>query len=300
MKAIQYTEYGEPSVLAPAEVERPVPGEGEVLVQIAATAFNLVDAVIRLGVLREVFPVTFPAIPGIELSGTVVESGPGAGRFAPGDAVIGVLGMTNAGSAAEYTVVPESALAAAPTAVPLVDAAALPVGGLTAWQALFEHAGLRAGQRVLVAGAGGSVGGFAVQLAKRAGAHVTATASARSAERIRRYGADEVVDYTTTALTGEFDVVLDVVPRSDGSPLGLVARDGIYVTASAEQPTDAPVRAVRMYLHPDAERLATLVAQVDAGELEIDVAERLPLTELASVHERGQAWKLPGKVVLVP
>ncbi|MFG1927333.1 NADP-dependent oxidoreductase [Cryptosporangium sp. NPDC048952] len=300
MKAMRYAEYGEPSVLTVTEVERPVPQDGQVLVQVAGAPFNLVDAVIRLGVVQEVFPLTLPATPGIEVSGTVVETGPGADRFALGDAVIGALPMTDDGAAAEYVVVPEAVLALAPTSVPLADASALPVGGLTAWQALFEHADLHSGQRVLVTGAGGSVGGFAVQLAVAAGAHVTATASERSAERVRRYGAHEIVDYTTTPVTGQYDVVLDVVPRSDAAPLGLVAPDGIYVTASAEQPTDAPVRAVRMYLHPDAERLAELVAQVNAGKLQIDVAERLPLSELASVHERGQAWKLPGKVVLIP
>ena len=104
----------------------------------------------------------------------------------------------------------------------------------------------------------------------------------------------------TEAVTEPVDVVIDVVPRSDGAPLSLVAPGGIYVTASAEQPADAPVRAVRMYLHADADRLAKLVAQVDAGELQVDVAERLPLGELASVHERAEAGKLPGKVVLVP
>ncbi|SHN47140.1 NADP-dependent oxidoreductase [Cryptosporangium aurantiacum] len=304
MKALRYAEYGDPSVLTLVDVERPVPGPGQVLVETAAAAFNPVDAAIRAGYLQPMFPGAFPYVPGIELAGRVAEIGPDVVRLAPGDAVIGFLPPDVAGASAEYVVAPASALAAAPRGVPLADAAALPVGGLTAWQALFEHAKLRAGQRLLINGAGGSVGGYAIQLAARAGAHVIATASPRTADRARRYGAAEVIDHTVTpvleAVTEPVDVVLNLVSEPGDPLLGLVASDGVYVSTITDPPTDGPVRALRMFVRPDAEQLATLGAQVDAGELEIDVAERLPLRELPSVHERAEAGTLAGKVVLIP
>ena len=201
MKAVRFHEYGEPDVLRYEDVDQPVPGAGEVRLRVAASAFNPVDDGIRGGYLRDVFPVTLPHIPGIEVAGTVDALGEGVTGVQVGDDVIGFLPMVADGAAAEYVVAPAEILAPAPTSIPLPDAAALPMVGLTAWQALFDDAGLTAGQRVLINGAGGAVGGYAVQLAKRAGAHVIATASPRSSERVRSAGADEVIDHTTTEVT---------------------------------------------------------------------------------------------------
>src|SRR3954453_2208462 len=168
MKAVRFHEYGDPDVLRYEDVEQPVPGAGEVRIRVAATAFNPVDDGIRGGYLRDAFPVALPHIPGIDVAGTVDALGEGVGNVAVGDEVIGFLPMTADGAAAEYVVAPAEILAPAPTSIPLADAAALPMVGLTAWQALFDDAGLAAGQRVLINGAGGAVGGYAVQLAKRA------------------------------------------------------------------------------------------------------------------------------------
>ncbi|TQS42676.1 NADP-dependent oxidoreductase [Cryptosporangium phraense] len=301
MKAVRYSTYGDPSVLTYEDAPRPAPGEGQVLVRTAATTFNPVDAAIRAGYLRESFPLTLPQIPGIEVAGTIVEIGPGVDRFAAGDAVIGALPMNADGASAEFVVAAAELLAKAPSSVALADAAALPVGALTAQQALFEHADLRAGQRVLINGAGGSVGGFAVQLAGAAGAHVIATASPRSADRVRRYGADEVIDYTTTPVTdvAPVDVVLNLVAAPADALAGLVAPGGVFVSATTPAPES--VRSVQMYLRADAAQLAELAAQVDRGALEIFVGDQRPLPELASVHEQAAAGKLPaGKIVLIP
>ena len=181
MKAVRFHEYGDSDVLRYEDAEQPVPGAGEVRIHVAATSFNPVDDGIRGGYLQGPFPVTLPHIPGIDVAGTVDALGEGVENVAVGDAVIGFLPMTADGAAAEYVIAPAEILAPAPTSIPLADAAALPMVGLTAWQALFDDAGLTAGQRVLINGAGGAVGGYAVQLAKRAGAHVIATASPRSA-----------------------------------------------------------------------------------------------------------------------
>ncbi|OBH82125.1 NADP-dependent oxidoreductase [Mycobacterium sp. E2989] len=311
MKAVQYHRYGGSEVLQYEEVERPVPGPGQVLVRVAATSFNPVDAGIRGGYLSEVYAISFPHTPGVDVAGTIAELGEGVTGWKIGDAVVGMLPLDRPGAAAEYALAPAEVLTAAPDSVPLADSAALPTVGLTAWQALFEVAGLKAGQSVLVNGAGGAVGGYAVQLAKRAGAVVTATASARSAARLRRYEADRIIDYidytaAPLAVAGQpFDVVLNLVstsPEQTAALVGLVADGGFYVgtMTSGEEDPARRVHAQRVFVRSDAAQLAELVNQVDAGKLVIDVADRRPLTDAAAVHDDSDANRLRGKTILVP
>lgn len=309
MKAIRFHDFGDTDVLRYEDVERPTPGAGEVLLRVAGSAFNPVDDGIRGGYLREVFPVALPHTPGIEVAGTVDELGAGVTTAAVGDDVVAFLPMTADGSAAEYVVAPADALAPAPKSIPLADAAALPMVGLTAWQALFDDAGLQAGQRVLINGAGGAVGGYAVQLAKHAGAHVIATASPRSAERVRAAGADEVIDHTATEVTtGEpVDVLLNlarIAPEELATLARLVRDGGVVVNTVPTIPTPEDeargVRGVGVFVRSDAEQLARLTAMVDRGELRVDVAERVALADLADVHARANTGALPGRVVVVP
>jgi NADPH:quinone reductase-like Zn-dependent oxidoreductase len=310
MKAMRYHSYGDSDVLVYEEADRPVPGAGQVVVKVAGAAFNPVDVAIRAGFLQQVFPVTFPHVPNFDVAGVITEAGEGVSGWSAGDAVVAFLPMTEPGAAAEYAAAPAEVLAAAPRTVELADAAALPSAGLTAWQALFEQAGLKAGQNVLVNGAGGAVGGYAVQLARQAGAIVTATASARSAGRIRSYGAERIVDYTATpvpqAVAGQrFDVVLNLVrtsPEETAQLADLAAGGGAFVSTTTPGPDDAGrgVRTVRMFARSDAAQLAELVARVDAGDLTIDVARRRPLADLAAVHDQAAAGRLAGKTVLTP
>ena len=317
MKAVRYHSYGGAEVLVYEEVDRPVAGAGQVVVQVAGTAFNLLDAAIRGGLVREVFPVELPHVPGYDAAGVIAEVGEGVDGWSVGDAVVVFLPPLAPGAAAEYVTAQVEALAAAPRTVELADAATLPSVGLTAWQMLFEHAELRSGQSVLVDGAGGAVGGYAVQLAAQAGARVTAVAGRRSIERVRSYGADRVVDYTAgpvaDALAGErFDVVLHLAPTSaDLTPTSpeeiarlveLVVDGGVFLSTTTPGPSDAGrgVRAERIFVRSDPDQLAELVARVDRGDLRIHVAERVPLAELASVHARAAAGELLGKTVLIP
>lgn len=311
MKTAIYHRYGGSEVLQYADVQRPTPGAGEVLVKVAGTSFNPVDAGIRGGYLSEVFAITFPHVPGIDVAGTVAEIGDGVAEWNVGDAVIGMLPMEAPGAAAEYVIAPVEVLAAAPQSVALADAAVLPVVGLTAWQALFEVAGLQAGQRLLVNGAGGAVGGYAVQLAKHAGAVVTATAKATAADRLRRYGADRLIgyiDYTATPLAVDgqpFDVVLNLVsttPAETAALAGIVADGGFLVGTMTSGPEDPErgVRTQRVFVRSDAAQLGALVQRIDAGQLEIDVADRRPLSDIAAVHDDADAGRLPGKTVIVP
>ena len=309
MKAMRYHSYGDSDVLVYEEASRPTAGSGQVVVQVAGAAFNPVDVAIRAGFMQQVFPVDFPHIPSFDVAGVIAEIGDGVNGWSAGDAVVAFLPMTAPGAAAEYVAVPADLLAAAPRTVELADAAALPSAGLTAWQALFEHAGLKAGQSILINGAGGAVGGFAVQLAHQAGATVTATASARSAGRILSYGADRIVDYTATpllrAVAGQwFDVVLNLVRTSseETAQLASLAADGgVFVSTTGPVPDPGRgVRAVQMFARSDAAQLAGLIARVDAGDLKIDVAQRRPLTDLAAVHDQAAAGQLPGKTILIP
>ncbi len=309
MKAVRFHEYGDHDVLRYEDAEEPVPGPDEVRIRVAATAFNPVDAGIRGGYLQEPFPVTLPHVPGIDVAGTVDAVGAQVTARRVGERVVGFLPMVPDGAAADYVLAPVEILADAPAGIPLVDAAALPSVGLTAWQSLFEYADLRAGQRLLVFGAGGAVGGYAVQLAKRAGAHVIATASPRSVDRVRAAGADEIVDHTTTsvaeAVSAPLDVVLNLAPAAavELNRLAALVQAGGLVLSTV--PTAMPdqtngVRAVTVFARSDADQLARLAEMVDAGELHVDVAERLPLRELSAVHARSDAGALPGKVVLIP
>jgi NADPH:quinone reductase-like Zn-dependent oxidoreductase len=310
MKAVRYHSYGDSGVLVYEEADRPVAGTGQVVVEVAGAAFNPVDAAIRAGFLQQVFPVSFPHVPNFDVSGVIADVGAGVSGWSTGDAVVAFLPMGAPGAAAEYAAVPADALATAPRTAALADAAALPSSGLTAWQALFEYAGLKAGQSVLVNGAGGAVGGYAVQLARQAGATVTATGSARSAGRIRSYGADRVIDYTANplpqAVGGQrFDVVLNLVrtsPEETAALADLVADGGVFVSTTTPGPDDAGrgVRTAQVFVRSDAAQLGELVARVDAGDLAIDVAQRRPLADLAAVHDQAAAGQLPGKTILIP
>ena len=309
MKAVRFHEYGGPEVLRYEDVDRPRPAATQVLIRIAATSFNPVDAVIRSGFLQQVFPVTLPHTPGIDVAGTVAEVGEGVAGWSVGEAVVGFLPMTEDGASAEFVLAPAELLTGAPTSIPLVDAAALPSASLSAWQALFEQADLKAGQRVLVNGAGGGVGGYAIQLAKQAGATVIATASPRSRDAVEALGADRIVDYTATAVTeaisNPVEVVLNLVnaPEPDLAGLTDLVSDGGVLVSTTSTVRDDPgrdVRSVRLFVRSDAGQLATIVERVDSGELRADVSERFPLSEIARVHELGEAGKFRGKVILTP
>lgn len=310
MKTVHFHTYGGTEVLTLQTVAEPTPGPQEVVVKVAGTSFNPLDAAIRAGFMREFMPVDLPYTPGVDVAGTITALGEEVTGWNTGDAVIAFLPPPANGAAAEYATVPVALLAAAPKATPLADAAALPAVGLTADQALFEQLDLQAGESILINGAGGAVGAYAVQLAKRAGASVTATASPRSMARVQSYEPARIVDYTerpvTEALAGErFDKVLQLVrssPEETAALAALTADGGIFASATTPGPADLGrgVRVEEVYVRSDAKRLDELVALVDAGELRIDVAERLPLADLAAVHDRAFKGGLLGKTVLVP
>ncbi|MEO3744387.1 NADP-dependent oxidoreductase [Plantactinospora sp. B5E13] len=287
------------------DVPVPTPGPGEVLIQVAATSFNPSEVGLRRGLLRAVFALDLPYTLGVDVAGTVVAAGPEVATHKVGDRVVGR--VDSGGTAAEYA--DADAVVPAPRTVPLAHAAALPIAGLTAWQAVYEHADLHPGQRVLVNGAGGGVGGFTVQLAGRAGARVIATASPRSADTVRQLGADQVVDYTGTALdralTGPVDVLLNLVPidRTRAAELLRLVRPGgrlVSVTVPVEAPAEGLVTTTHLVTRNEPAQLTELVKLVDSGELRLDIAASRPLADLAGVHRDAEAGRMRGKTILVP
>lgn len=308
MKAARFHEVGGPEVLRIEDVEIPEPAPGQVRVRVAASAFNAADNGMRAGFLP--IPITLPHVPGYDVSGIVDAVGDGVHTVEVGQPVVGFLPMVSDGGAAEYVVAPAESLTPAPRDVPLADAAALPSVALTAWQALFDDGALEPGQRLLIVGAGGAVGGHAIRLARRAGIHVIATASPRSLEAVRAAGADEVVDHTTHSLldvvTAPVDVLLNLAPLDpeDFSALVGLVRDGgavVSTTAFLATPGDESrgVRAATVFVRPDRSRLAEIVGLVDAGELTVHVDRRIRLDELPALHAEASEGRIAGKVVVL-
>ncbi|MFF3014879.1 NADP-dependent oxidoreductase [Streptomyces sp. NPDC057939] len=307
MKSARIHEYGDTSVIRHETVDRPRPAPGEVLVRVAATSFNPTEAALRAGLLHAFLPVDLPYTLGWDVAGTVVEIGPGTEGPAIGDRVIGRLGA--GGAAAEYVRAPADLLVPAPRSVPLAHAAALPVAGLTAWQAVFEHGKVVAGRRVLVNGAGGGVGGFVTQLAKYAGAEVIATAGPRSTDAVRGQGADRVIDYTAgpvgDALDGPVDTLLNLVPLGprDAAALATLVRPGgriVSIATPIEPTAGTGVSTKHMVARNDVADLAALVNLVDAAALGIDISESRALSDLADVHRSSESGRIRGKVLIIP
>lgn len=307
MTAARIHEYGDPGVIRYEVVPRPVLEPDEVLIRVAAASFNPSDAALRSGYLQAVLPVELPYTLGFDVSGTITQVGSDVGAFAVGDRVVGRLDY--GGAAAEYVAAPADGLVRAPATASLADAAAIPVAALTAWQAIHEHARLTEGQRVLINGAGGGVGGFAVQFAKHAGATVIATASGRSAAAVLAYGADQVIDYTRTPIAdvvgGRVDAVINLVAISPeaAAELVLLIRPGgviVSIATPVETSAGAQVTAVHFVARNDLRQLTEIVALVDTGALIVDVSESHPLADLALVHRKSEAGQIHGKITITP
>jgi NADPH:quinone reductase-like Zn-dependent oxidoreductase len=307
MRAIRQQTLGGPEVLELADVPRPEPGPTEVLVRVAAAGVNPVDwKVCRRGVMLGDPPFTV----GWDVAGVVEEAGWGATRFTPGDRVFGMPRFPGEAAAyAEYVTSPSRQLARTPDGLSDVEAAGLPLAGLTAWQALVETAGVGPGTRVLVLAAAGGVGHFAVQIAKARGAHVLGTASAAKHAFLTELGADDAIDYTTDDVAeraGEVDVVLDLVGGEAGTAALPALRDGgsfVVVPsprdiAALREQAGGRVRVTSILVEPDRTGLEALAGLVDEGALRVHVERTFPLEEAGRAHELGETGRTTGKLVL--
>jgi len=304
MRAVVVEQWGGPETLVEREVERPEPGLNEVLVRVHAAGVNPVDWKTRAsGALIEWGAV--PAV-GWDVSGTIEAVGPGVSIHRPGDEVFGMpLFPRQAGGYAEYVVAPARHFAPKPAGLTHVDAAALPLAALTAWQALVDVADVRPGQRVLVHAAAGGVGHFAVQIAKARGAHVIGTASAAKHDLVRELGADEVIDYRAVRFedaVSDVDVVLDGLGGETAErSLKVLRSGGRLITLPG--PDDVPaardgVRASWMLVEPDHLGLREIAALVERGAVKPVVETVLPLAEAAEAHRIGELGRTTGKIVL--
>ncbi|MEU2555733.1 NADP-dependent oxidoreductase [Streptomyces sp. NPDC013313] len=308
MRAIGQDVLGGPEVLREVRLERPAPRPNEVLVRVRAAGVNPTDWKHRAtgGFLGEP-----PFVLGWDVSGEVAETGIGVAAFRPGDEVFGMLPYPfGHGSHAEYVTVPARALTHKPASIDHVQAGALPLVSLTAWQALTEHADVRPGQRVLVHAAAGGVGHVAVQIAKARGAYVIGTASAGKHGFLREIGVDEAVDYRSTDFAEavrDVDVVLDTLGGDTSVRSLRVLRPGGVVVSILpvgspefyEEAERLGVRAVRMLVDADRSGMNAVAELVESGRLRATVAGTFPLAEAAKAHELGDTGRTTGKLVLL-
>ena len=310
MRAVTQTRFGGPEALEIQEVDRPRGLPTEVIVRVEAIGINPVEAFIRSGA----FPLLGepPFVLGWDISGVVEEVVPGVNRFQVGDEVYGMpLFPREAGAYAEYVTAPSRQLAFKPDALDHVHAAAMPLAGLTAYQSLVDVAKLRAGQRVLIHGAGGGVGHLAVQIAKSIGAHVIATASQSKREFVRSLGADEIIDYQAVDFAKsvtDVDVVLETIGRGYAErSLRTLRHDGLLVTVvertNAELAHRAEAEGKRfagVAVEPDGSALEKLSELANQGKLRVHVERTFPLAQVSQAHELLMSGGTQGKIVLIP
>ncbi|MHB1307356.1 MAG: NADP-dependent oxidoreductase [Limisphaerales bacterium] len=306
MKAVSIYSHGGPEVLVHEDVPRPRARLGEVQIRVHAAGVNPVDWKIREGHLKDMLQHSFPLVMGWDVSGVVEGVGSGVGRLKVGDEVFSRPDILRDGAYAEYVIVKESEVALKPYSLDHLHAAAIPLAGLTAWQALFDTARLASGQRVLIHAAAGGVGTFAVQLAKWKGAHVIGTASVGNHELLRQLGADELIDYRNARFeeaVGEVDVVFDTVGGDTQERSWKVLKPGgilvsIVAPPSKELAAAHEARQAFVFVQPNAEQLGELAKLAESGKLEAVVETVLPLSEARKAQELSQAGHTRGKIVL--
>ena len=304
MKAVRVHRFGGLDAMVVEDVPPPVPGPGEVLIRVRAAGVGPWDAWVRAG--RSALPQPLPLTLGSDVSGVVEAAGAG---FAPGDEVFGVTNAQFTGGYAELAACEAAMLARKPTGLTHAEAASVPVVATTAWQMVFDHGRVETGTRVLVHGAAGNVGAFAVQLAKRAGAHVTAAVRTRDVEAARALGADAAVDVQRAPFeqqVGDLDVVLDTIGGETLARSFAVLKPGGVLVSSAGEPDQEEakrrsVRAVFFLVAVTTARLDEIGALLQSGALRTNVGEVLPLAEARLAHAMlaGTPHR-PGKIVLVP
>lgn len=301
-RAVLIRAYGGADAVEVGEIATPEAGPGQVLVRVRAAGVNGIDWKIREGYVRDAFPLQLPAVLGIELAGEVEAVGPGVARFKAGERVMGPLGRP--GAYANFVTVEEANLSRTPDALDDVHAAAIPVAAVAPWQSLHHAGPIRAGQRILIHGAAGGLGGYAVQYAKRAGAEVFATASTTHVDYVRGLGADHVIDYRTQRfedVANGIDLVLDYVRGEvlDRSWQVLTPNGAIVGTTSPDilARTPAGRRGLWFINTPDAALLERLAGEVADGTLKSTVSEVVGFGDLPAAIERNRMGSRVGKVV---
>jgi NADPH:quinone reductase-like Zn-dependent oxidoreductase len=307
MKAVRIHEYGAASVLRLEEAPVPDIAADEVLVEVHAAGINPADWQFRYGYYKDFAPRPMPFILGWDVAGVVKSTGARVERWKAGDRVFAMADMSRNGAYAEFIAVRAEHLAPAPTALPLEHAAGVPLAALTAWKALFDVGQLQTGQSVLVHAAAGGVGLFAVQLAKRAGARVVATASSANSALVGSLGVDQIIDYRAVDFSQQLanvDLVIDTVGgETRARSWGVLRKSGTLVAVAMPPPDpdialEHGVRAAMTQVRPDGQRLTEIGRLIDAGELRVLIDSEFPLEQAAAAHERSESRHAQGKIIL--
>lgn len=306
MKAIVVHEYGGADAMKLEEVPRPEPKEDQVLIKVIAAGVNPVDAMIRAGMFSKSKKLSSPLIPGGDVAGVVEKTGSAVKKFKAGDPVYVYISLKNNGGYAEYALATEKETALKPKSISYVEAAAVPIVALTAWQALFDKAKLTAGQTVLIHGGSGGVGTFAIQFAKARGAKVIATASTANQDLLKQLGADVAIDYKTQKfedVAKDVDVVLDSV---GGDTLkrsyGVLKEGGFIATLVADvDKAELEKRGIRgesISVDPDSAELAEIGKLIDEKKVKVIVSQTMPLGDAIKAHQQVETGHTRGKIVL--
>jgi NADPH:quinone reductase-like Zn-dependent oxidoreductase len=306
MKAIVVHEYGGPEVLKYEDVLRPVPKENEILVKVMAAGVNPVDSAARSQKYAQFLNIKLPAIPGYDIAGVVEKTGATVTKFKAGDPVYAYVALDKGGAYAEYALATEKETSPKPKSLNYVEAAAVPLVSLTAWQALIDTAKLSAGQTVLIHGGSGGVGSFAIQIAKARGAKVFATASTPNQNLLKRLGADVAIDYTKKKfeeVAKDVDVVLDSVGKDTLTrSYGIVKKGGIIVSLVARpDQTELDkhgIRGASLGVEPNSDELAEITKLIDERKIKVIVSQTLPLAEATKAQTQADTHHTRGKIVL--
>jgi NADPH:quinone reductase-like Zn-dependent oxidoreductase len=312
MKAIVFNKFGGPEVLEYVDMPVPVPGEGQLLIKVQAASVNPVDWKIRRGNLKFITGKKFPLQLGAEISGVVEKTGPGVSRFVVGQRVFAGLSYKGGGYA-EYAVVPESNAILIPDNIPFDVASTFAVAGMTPLQAFRTHAKLEEGSRVLINGASGGLGTYAVQIAKIMGLHVTAVCSSRNAELVKSLGADEIIDYEKESFKtriNAFDCVLDSANNSsfgeckkclkkNGMFIKLNFSIGILFTQFFSNITPGR-KAIMLLMKNSRQDLEWMRDHIAVGQIKVVIDRTYPLEKARDAHEYSETGRARGKIVLIP
>jgi len=305
MKAIQIRQYGDFSNLQEVEIEKPGIQENQVLIKISASAVNPIDIKLRTGFLAAVMPKNLPFTLGWEAAGTITEVGSDVSGFKVGDEVYTMPNFMQGGTYAEYVAVNATEIALKPRTLSFLQAATVPMVAGAAYTSLMTIAQISQGQKVLIHGAAGAVGSFAVQLAKSKGAYVIGTAQGAGIDLIKSLGADEVVDYTKVDFANsvsDLDVVLDLVGGETlAKSYGLVKKGGIVVSAvmptSQEQTNILGIRGVMAQTPPDGKMFSAIATLIDGGKLKVQEPVVYSLAEAQKAHQAIENRTAKGKIV---
>jgi NADPH:quinone reductase-like Zn-dependent oxidoreductase len=330
MKALVFTAYGKADRIVFADVPRPVPRPDEILVQVHAAGINPIDTMIPKGRFKAILKLQLPATLGSDLAGIVVEVGSRVTRFKPGDAVFTSSFEQGTGSLAEFAIVPESVAALIPANLDFMQAASIPMVGLTSWQALKERANLKPGQKVFIPAGSGGIGTFAIQLAKVLGAHVGTTTSTANVDWVRSLGADEVLDYKKQEFEDvlrDYDVVLGTLKgdelekslqilkpkstlvslvgppdaafaRARGMNVLMVAIFGLLSFKIIHRAKKRDVAYTFLFAHPDGSQLSAIGALLDAGRIRPVIDRVFPFEQAKEALAYLEQGRAKGKVVV--